>query len=183
MVPSASTIAMRTYNLAKLRGDQPNLWPTLLLPACFLACEATPGSVSTFELSYLSPAAKDATEAESWSLYHPSDLPTAELESLAQAERAELLHIGAACVITAILRGRDDLRVRRVSRRGTGLDFYLERTDGRDAGVLVALGTAGTDTASILTEAAKLLTGAPGSQKLAGAVAFGGGKVAIRVLS
>jgi hypothetical protein len=173
---------MPSYNLAKLRGDQPNLWPSLVLPACLLACEASPGSVSSFELSYLAPEAKDPA-VEAWSITHAVDFPAADLEALARADRRELLDVAAAGVLTSILRARNELRVRHVSRRGAGLDFYLERLDGRDAGVLCALGAAGADAASALAEAVKHAEGAPWGRKIAGVVAFGGGKATIRVLS
>ncbi len=173
---------MPSYNLAKLRGDQPNLWPSLVLPACLLACEASPGGVSSFELTYLAPEAKDPA-LEAWSLTHAVDFPAADLEALARADRGELLHIAAAGVLTSILRSRNDLRVGHVSRRGAGLDFYLERLDGRDAGVLCALGVAGADAAGALAEAVKHAEGAPWGHKIAGAVAFGGAKASLRVLS
>jgi hypothetical protein len=172
---------MPSYNLAKLRGDQPNLWPSLVLPACLLACEAAPASVSTFELSYQGTEAKGPT-IEAWSLTHAADLAAAELEALAQGDRAELLHVAAACVITAILRARDEVRVRRVSRRGAGLDYHLEHSDGREMGVLAVLGAADADPTSIVAEAAQHAAGAMSGPRIAGAVAFGGGKAAIRVL-
>jgi hypothetical protein len=147
-----------------------------------LACAASPGAVSSFELSYIAPEAKGPA-LEAWLLTHAVDLLAANIEALAQADRSELLHVAAAGVLTAMLRGREDMRVGHVSRRDRGLDFYLERLDGRDAGVLCALGAVGPDPAGALADAVKHAEGAPWGRKIAGAVAFGGGKAAIRVLS
>ncbi|UQA61946.1 hypothetical protein [Polyangium aurulentum] len=138
--------------------------------------------MSSFELSYIAANAKGPA-LEPWQITHALDVPSADLEALAGADRTELLHVAAAGVLTSILRGRDDLRVGHVSRRGKGLDFYLERLDGRDAGVLCALGAAGPDPAIALANAIKHAEAAPWSRKIAGAVAFGGGKAALRVLS
>jgi len=178
---------MPSYNLAKFRADQPNLWAPLVLPSFQLACEASAAcrpddGASTFEVSLFTPPAEEPT-TEVWKLVHAADAKAAELGKLAPAAREDLLHVAAACVITAILRARSDVRVARVSRRGPWLDFHLENLDGGDAGVLAAFGTAEADTARALVDAAKHVEGAPGSRKIAGAVAFGGGKAAIRVLS
>ncbi len=173
---------MQTYNLAKLRADQPNLWPPLVLPACLLACEAAPGTTSTFELAYFAPGVRDP-KIESFTLVHAADVSAAELITVSPAGREDLLHVAAAGVITSILRARDDLRVVRVSKRGPWLDFHLEGPDGREDGVLVAYGTSGTDPDGVLADVEKHVNGARGGRKMAGAVAFGGGKAAIRVLS
>ncbi|HVK69439.1 MAG TPA: hypothetical protein VM694_33510 [Polyangium sp.] len=173
---------MQTYNLAKLRADQPNLWPPLVLPACLLACEAAPGTTSSFELAYFAPGAQDPT-IERFSLVHAADVSTSDIEALRAAGHEDLLHVAAAGVITAILRARDDLRVARVSKRGPWLDLHLQRLDGRGDGVLVVFGTQGADPEGVLADVVKHVHGAPGGRKIAGAVAFGGGKAAIRVLS
>jgi hypothetical protein len=173
---------MQTYNLAKLRADQPNLWSPLVLPACLLACEAALGTTSSFELAYFTPGAKNPT-VEGFSLVHAADVPAADVEALRSAEREDLLNVAAAGVITAMLRARDELRVARVSKRGPWLDLHLQKLDGQDDGVLVAVGISGTDPDGVLADVVKHVNGAPGGRKIAGAVAFGGGKAAIRVLT
>jgi len=173
---------MQTYNLAKLRADQPNLWPPLVLPACLVACEATPNGTTTFELAYFAAGARDP-QIESWSFVHPPDVSGIELGALGPAAREDVLHVAATGLITSILRARNDLRVCRVSRRGPWLDLHLEGLDGRDDGVLVAFGTSGDEPDGTLADVVKHVKGAPGGRKIAGAVAFGGGKAAIRVLS
>ncbi|MDI1446182.1 hypothetical protein [Polyangium sp. 6x1] len=173
---------MQTYNLAKLRADQPNLWPPLVLPACLLACEAAPGTTSSFELAYFAPGAQDPT-VEGFSLVHAADVSAADVEALRADGREDVLHVAAAGVITAILRARNELRVARVSKRGPWLDLHLQKPDGQDDGVLVAFGTEGADPDSVLADVVQHVRGAPGGRKIAGAVAFGGGKAAIRVLT
>ncbi|MRG97363.1 hypothetical protein [Polyangium spumosum] len=173
---------MQTYNLAKLRADQPNLWPPLVLPACLLACETAPGTTSSFELAYFAPGANDPT-IEGFSLVHAADVAAADVAALRVAGREDLLHVAAAGVITAMLRARDELRVARVSKRGPWLELHLQKSNGRDEGVLVAFGTDGADPEGVLADVVKHVNGAPGGRKIAGAVAFGGGKAAIRVLS
>jgi hypothetical protein len=173
---------MQTYHLAKLRADQPNLWAPLVLPACLLACEATPGTTSPFELAYFTPGAPEPA-IEGFSLVHATDIAAADIEALRAAGHEDLLHIAAAGVITAMLRARDELRVVRVSKRGPWLDLHLQRPDGQGDGVLVAFGTQGADPDGVLADVVKHVHGAPGRRKIAGAVAFGGGKAAIRVLA
>lgn len=173
---------MQTYNLAKLRADQPNLWAPLVLPACLLACEAAPGTTSSFEFAYFAPGAQDPT-IERFALVHAAEVAAADVEARLSAGREDLLHVAAAAVITSMLRARDDLRVVRVSKRGPWLDLHLQRTDGQGDAVLVAFGTQGTDPDGVLADVVKHVNGAPGRRKIAGAVAFGGGKAAIRVLS
>lgn len=173
---------MQTYNLAKLRADQPNLWPPLVLPACLLACEAAPGTTSSFELAYFAAGANHPT-IEGFSLVHAADVAAADVAALRAAGREDLLHVAAAGVITAMLRARDELRVARVSKRGPWLELHLQKLNGRDEGVLVAFGTEGADPEGVLADVVKHVNGAPGGRKIAGAVAFGGGKAAIRVLS
>ena len=181
---------MPSYSLAKFSADQPNLWAPLLLPACLFACDASAGATTTFDVARFSPAA-DEPSRETWSLVHPPVAPTAPaptaapewLDQLDPASREDLLHLAAACVIVAILRASEDLRVARVSRRGPWLDFHLETADGSEAGVLAAFGTAEADTSRALANVARHVEGAPGGQKFAGAVAFGTKMAAIRVFS
>jgi len=174
---------MPSCNLAKFRADQPNLWAPLVLPACLDACEAAPGAQSSFELVYFQAGAEEPT-TEPWSFTHAPDIAPAAFASLGPAAREEILHVAAAGLIAAILRTRDEIRVKRVSRRGPWLDFHLEDADGAEAGVLAAFGTAGADALSALADVVKHVEGAPSpGRKIAGAVAFGGAKAAIRVLS
>lgn len=175
---------MPPYHLAKFAIDQPNLWAPLLLGACRIACAAGPSEASTFEVSLLSSESGEL-EREGFEIVHAAggDLENLQgFDRLDAGSKEDLLHLAAACVVATILRTKLLLRVGRVARRGAWLDFHLESEDGSDAGVLAAFGTMDEDTTHALASVARHVEGAPGGRKIAGAVAFGGKKAAIRVL-
>lgn len=172
---------MPDYHLAHLKADQPCLWLPLALPACLLACRATAGQSTTFELSRFD-GEQETPSKISLSIVHADDAAHKAPALLASASD-EWLGVAAAIVISAFLRNSSGQRIQRVARCEGGLAFYLDTPDDDEDWLLTVVGSSGDDAGEALERAIEQANNTPCAHKMAAAVAFGSGKAALRVLS
>ena len=169
------------YNLDNLRSDQPSLWLPLALRACRLACHASAGQSTTFEISRFTGEQDEAT-IETLSIVHVDEDPT-QLPDVAESASNEWLQIAAATVIGIFLRNTTGALIQRVCRCENGLRYYLEPREGVDDCLLIAVGSAQDDPREALAQAIEVAGAETCAHKIAAGVAFGSNKAALRVLS
>lgn len=153
----------------------------LALRACRVACNASAGQSTTFEISRFSGEHDEAT-IETLSIVHVDEDAT-QLPDVAESASNEWLQIAAATVIGVFLRNTTGAQIQRVCRRKNGLGYYLEPREGDDDCLLIAVGSAQDDTRGALEQAIVIAGEETCAHKIAAAVAFGSNKAALRVLS
>ena len=110
---------MLAYSLDNLRSDQPGLWLPLALRACRIACNASAGQSTTFEVLRFA-GEQDEPTIEPLSIVHAEEIP-AQLPVVSASTSNEWLQIAAATVVGVFLQKTTGMHIERVCRSENGL--------------------------------------------------------------